>query len=194
MKIADYKFTAYRIKTKEAALRQIDRVWEQNKDIMIARLLEKWNTDGRAPINRTVEGIKKYFQRDVLKNMSSAFGGENKVEQDINVNIAIERVLRSKLFQSKDRLFVTNMLAGFEGSAGFRTLQKADPRVTIGDIMQNADYIHNLSPMKSELKRDLDDVFDETYDKAILYTTPSGRHFAIILANSVMSQKVIEIK
>ena len=66
MKIADYRFTAYKIKTKESALRQIDRVWEQNKELLTTRWLEKISIQGRAPLNKTVEGLSKDFKRQVL--------------------------------------------------------------------------------------------------------------------------------
>jgi hypothetical protein len=48
--------------------------------------------------------------------MSATYGGKNMMEDDVDVNTAIERVLRSKTFQSKEQILKTNMLARIEGS------------------------------------------------------------------------------
>lgn len=196
MKVGDYKFTAYKIKTYEAALRQIDRVWEANKDLMTTRWIEKTQVAGRMPINKTVEGLHKDFRRNVLREMSATFGGKNIFEDDVNVNIAIERVLRSKLFQSKEQLLKTNMLARLDGSLTLRQLQKIDPSITATDIIQNSSYVKKLSGGEIEGLAefgDLDTDFDETYNKVFDYVSPSGHRFLIYSATSDTPQRFIQI-
>jgi hypothetical protein len=41
-------------------------VWEQNKELLTTRWLEKISIQGRAPLNKTVEGLSKDFKRQVL--------------------------------------------------------------------------------------------------------------------------------
>ena len=144
MKIGDYNFTAYKIKTKESALRQIDRAWEINKELLTTRWLEKTTIAGRMPINKTLDGLYNEFKRNVLKEMSEVFGGNNIFEDDVDVNTAIERVLRSKTFQSKEQLLKTNMLSRLDGSLALRQLQRIDPSITASDIIQNAKYIQEM--------------------------------------------------
>lgn len=194
MKVADYDFVAYKITTKEGAIRQIDRVWEKHKGVLIQRWLDKVSVAGRAPLNKKVEGLYHDFKRAVFKEMSPIFGGNNKMEDGVNVNMAIERVLRGKMFQSKDQLLRTNMLARIEGSPMLRQLQKIDPSITAEDIISNADYVRKLSTSIDGLVDGLDQTFDETYDKVFEYLSPSGRVFLIYVATSDSPQRFIQVK
>jgi hypothetical protein len=191
MKVADYDFVAYKITTKEGAIRQIDRVWEKHKGVLIQRWLDKVSVAGRAPLNKKVEGLYHDFKRAVFKEMSPVFGGNNKMEDGVNVNMAIERVLRGKMFQSKDQLLRTNMLARIEGSPMLRQLQKIDPSITAEDIISNADYVRKLSTSIDGLVDGLEQTFDETYDKVFEYLSPSGRVFLIYVATSDSPQRFI---
>lgn len=199
MKIADYRFTAYKIKTKESALRQIDRVWEQNKELLTTRWLEKISIQGRAPLNKTVEGLSKDFKRQVLGQMSATYGGKNMMEDDVDVNTAIERVLRSKTFQSKEQILKTNMLARIEGSLTLKQMQRIDPSITAHDITQNAKYAKKLGTSAPGVGisfteyGDMDEIFDETYDKMFEYTSPSGKRFLIASATSDSPQRFIQL-
>lgn len=197
MKVADYNFVAYKITTKEGAIRQIDRVWEKHKDLLVQRWLDKVSVAGRAPLNKKVEGLYHDFRRAVFKEMSPIFGGNNKFEDGVNVNIAIERVLRGKMFQSKDQLLRTNMLGRIEGSPLLRQLQRIDPAITATDIVQSSQYVRKLSAGADGLldtKLDMDDAFDETFDKTFEYVSPSGHVFVISMATSTGPQKFIQIK
>lgn len=194
MKIGDYNFTAYKIKTKESALRQIDRAWEINKELLTTRWLEKTTIAGRMPINKTLDGLYNEFKRNVLKEMSEVFGGNNIFEDDVDVNTAIERVLRSKTFQSKEQLLKTNMLSRLDGSLALRQLQRIDPSITASDIIQNAKYIQE---MKAEEGLgdfgQMDEDFDKTYDKVFEYTSPGGHRFLIYSATSDQPQRFIQL-
>lgn len=194
MKIGDYSFVAYKIKTPQSAIKQIDRVWEKNKELLTARWLDKVSQQGRMPLNKTVEGLYHDFKRKVLENMSVVFGGKNKMEGDVNVNLAIERALRSSLFQSKEQLFKINMLSRLQDSPSFTKIQKIDPSITISDVISKGQYIKKLSSDTPGLENiDMDSEFDEAYDKVVLYVSPHGYRFLIYTATSASQQKIVQI-
>ena len=200
MQIANYNFTKYNIKHFDAALRQIDRAWEANKVQITDNWLTKIEFEG-APVNKTAEGLYADFKRKVINLMSPQFGGKNKMESDVNVNMAIERVLRSTAFQDKDTTAKMNLLGRLRGSQELKRMQKIDPSITFEDILANANYVSqqgditeveglgnpdNIIKIAKEVKaqkKTMDEEFDETYNTVFSYNH-NGRTFIMIAGNS----------
>lgn len=195
MKVADYEYIKYRIKTKEAALRQIDRVWEKNKKLLTTRWLEKIKVGGHIPVNKTVEGLQKEFKRKVLREMSVEFGGNQMLIHGVDVNQAIEIVLRGQEFQSKEQILKTNMLGRLQGSHTLEQMKRIDPSITFSDIISNAKYVNKLKTGAEGLTamEEIEGVFDETYDKMFEYTSPAGHRYIIAQATSTSPGRYIQI-
>lgn len=211
MQIANYNFTKYNIKHFDAALRQIDRAWEANKAQIAENWLTKIEFEGAAPLNKTVEGLYADFKRKVVNLMSPQFGGKNKMESDVNVNMAIERVLRSTAFQDKETTAKMNLLGRLRGSQELKKMQKIDSSITFEDILANANYVSqqgditeveglgnpdNVIKMAKEAraqKKTIDEEFDETYNTVFSYTH-NGRTFIMLAGNSETPTQLLVVE
>lgn len=170
MKVGDYHFTAYKMKSREAVERQIDRVFETNKDLILTRANEKY----RDAVNVSEKQIYNSFKQQVLRRTGKLMGGNNDNDRMKSVNEAIAEVLRSGLLQTKEMIYKTNVLSKFDGSLAFKSLQTLEPGLTISEVLNEARY---TKPTTSAADYGLE---TESETSGFIFTSPrTGRTYKI---------------
>lgn len=156
---------------------EIEAAWEKHKNQILIRAREKFAD----AINFTDDMVKYHFRSEVIKNTGTFYGGKNSWESLVTVKEAVQRVLRSALFQTKERAYIFNSLSGFGNSQAFHKMVQFDDTVSIEDMIEKATYAKERSGKGAKFGL-ADDI--PTNEKGYIYTAPSGRRYFILPPDS----------
>lgn len=156
---------------------EVRAAYEQHRTQILTNAYEKF----KDAINVTEEQIYYHFRQEVIKRTGSYFGGKNIFNSLTTVPEAVAAVLRSALFQTKERMYVYNSLSSFGSSQAFHKLIQFDPTVTMDDMIETATYKKQSKGGKSRFG--LDDELP-TLEKGFLYTSPGGKRYFIMPPDS----------
>lgn len=156
---------------------EIDKAWDKYKDQILIRAREKF----AEAINYTDDMVRLHFRSEVIRNVGTIYGGQNKWNTVMTVPEAVQKVLRSALFQTKERAYVFNSLSSFGNSQAYHKLVQFDNTVSIEDMVEKATYAKERSGKGAKFGLQ-DDI--PTNEKGYIYTAPSGRRYFVLPPDS----------
>jgi hypothetical protein len=163
--------------TRKKLYEEVRAAFERNKLQILTNAYEKF----RDAINVTDEQIYQNFRDEVVKRTGTYFGGKNIYNSLTTVEEAVAAVLRTALFQTKERMLAYNSLSSFGSSQAFHKLVQYDPTVTIEDMIENATYKKEATGNGGRFGLD-DDL--PTLERGFLYTSPGGKRYFIMPPDS----------
>lgn len=156
---------------------EIDKAWEKYKDQILVRAREKFSE----AINYTDEMVRLHFRSEVIQKVGTIYGGQNRQNTIMTVNEAVQKVLRSALFQTKERAYAYNNLTSFSNSQAYHKLVQFDDTVSIEDMIEQATYAKERGGKGAKFGLQ-DDI--PTNEAGYIYTAPSGRRYFILPPDS----------
>ena len=162
---------------KQQMDQEIEAAWNKYRTQILARASEKFAD----AINYSEDLVKFHFRASVIKEVGTFHGGKNRFDSLATVPQAVQKVLRSALFQTKERAYIYNTLTSFGNSQAFHKLVQFDDTVSIEDMIEKATYAKERSGKGAKFGL-ADDI--PTNEKGYIYTAPSGRRYFVLPPDS----------